>query len=55
MIDGSLVCVITTRPSPSPVYLADSKDEGEFYVRVASTTRSLTHREMLEYVKRQWG
>lgn len=54
-VDGADVCVVEVRGSPVPVYLTESNDRDEFYVRLGSTTRSLNHQDALNYVRSHWG
>jgi ATP-dependent Lon protease len=54
-IDGADVCVVDVRGSPAPVYLRESNDKDEFYVRLASTSRALNHESTLTYVRSHWG
>ena len=41
--------------SPEPVYLHESKDKEEFFVRLESTTRPLGLRETTAYIRANWG
>jgi len=54
-VDGSDVCLIHVRRSPTPVYLKEANDKDEFYVRLGSTSRALNHQDALRYVRSQWG
>ena len=52
-VDGKLIYVVEVKPSSEPVYLKGERED-EFYVRVGTTTRSLTPRETVEYIKNHW-
>ena len=54
-MDGHQVCVISVGRSPEPVYLHESKEKEEFFVRLESTTRSLGLRETTAYIRANWG
>ena len=54
-LDGHQVCVISVGPSPEPVYLHESKEKEEFFVRLESTTRPLGLRETTAYIRANWG
>ena len=54
-LDGHQLCVISVGRSPEPVYLHESKDKEEFFVRLESTTRPLGLRETTAYIRANWG
>ena len=54
-LDGRKVCVISVGRSPEPVYLHESKEKEEFFVRLESTTRPLGLRETTAYIRATWG
>jgi ATP-dependent Lon protease len=54
-LDGKKVCVISVGRSPEPVYLHESKEREEFFVRLESTTRPLGLRETTAYIRANWG
>jgi hypothetical protein len=54
-LDGHQICVISVGRSPEPVYLHESKDKEEFFVRLESTTRPLGLRETTAYIRANWG
>jgi ATP-dependent Lon protease len=53
--DGHQICVVNVGRSPEPVYLHESKDKEEFFVRFESTTRPLGLRETTAYIRANWG
>ncbi len=50
---GADVCRIQISPSPRAVYLKEGQDEA-FYVRTGNSTRRLSTREAVEYVRSHW-
>ena len=54
-LDGHQVCVISVGRSPEPVYLHESKEKEEVFVRLESTTRPLGLRETTAYIRANWG
>jgi type I restriction enzyme R subunit len=55
VVDGKVVCVVSCRRSPEPVYLkwkgAEKSPEGDFYVRSGPGTVKLTPESASEYVR----
>lgn len=47
------VCRITVRPSPTPVWVKVDNME-QFYVRTQNSSRALTAREAVDYIKHRW-
>ena len=57
-IEDKDVCRVDVNPSPSAVYVSekvDGKDEESFYARLSNSTRKLTTKETIEYVRSHWG
>ena len=54
-LDGHQLCVVSVGRSPEPVYLHESKEKEEFFVRLESTTRPLGLRETTAYIRANWG
>jgi ATP-dependent Lon protease len=54
-LDGHQICVVNVGRSPEPVYLHESKDKEEFFIRLESTTRPLGLRETTAYIRANWG
>ena len=52
-VDGNDVCQITLTRAPRPTWVADDRGE-HLYVRTGNSTRQLTSKEAVEWVKR-WG
>ncbi len=52
---GRTVCLVAVRPSPRPVFLREDNAEESLYVRVGPSSRRLSVREALEYVRQQFG
>jgi hypothetical protein len=50
---GALVCRAAVKPSPRPVYVRDGAAE-HLYIRAGNSTRQLSTREAVEYVKQRW-
>jgi ActR/RegA family two-component response regulator len=48
-----IICEVTARPSPKPVFVTDDKSE-HLYVRTGNSTRLLSTREAIEYCKVRW-
>jgi hypothetical protein len=53
-VSGKEVCVVSVRPSPSPVYVKDGQQEC-FYLRTGNSTQALGTRESVSYAKTRWG
>jgi len=51
--EQKVICQITARPSPRPVFVTDDKAE-HLYVRTGNSTRLLSTREAIEYCKVRW-
>src|SRR5690606_27482758 len=49
-IDGTTICRIRVHPSGSPTYVS-MKDDDWFYVRLNNSTRRLSTREAVDYIK----
>jgi ATP-dependent Lon protease len=54
-VDGHQICVVNVGRSPEPVYLHESKEKEEFFIRLESTTRPLGLRETTAYIRANWG
>jgi hypothetical protein len=52
-LDGCDICVVDASPSPKPVYVKEANAEN-LYIRTGNSTRLLTSREAVEYVKQHW-
>ena len=52
-VNGTIICRIRVRPSGSPAYVSVKSDDW-FYVRLGNSTRRLSTREALEYIKQRW-
>lgn len=53
-VDGTTICRIRVHPSGSPTYVS-MKDDDWFYVRLNNSTRRLSTREAVDYIKQRWG
>jgi hypothetical protein len=52
-LDGCDVCVVEANASPKPAYVKEANAEN-LYIRTGNSTRLLTSREAVEYVKQHW-
>jgi hypothetical protein len=50
---GCDICVVDASPSPKPVYVKEANAEN-LHIRTGNSTRLLTSREAVEYVKQHW-
>ncbi len=53
-LKGKEVCVVSAEASPRPVYVKEDSAEN-LYIRAGNSTRLLTSREAVEYVKQHWN
>lgn len=53
-IDGVTICRVAVRPGGSPAYV-HMKDDEWLYVRLGNSTRRLSTREAVDYIKQRWG
>jgi energy-coupling factor transporter ATP-binding protein EcfA2 len=53
-IDNKEICVISVKPSNSPVFLEYGNDE-EFFIRGAVSSIRMKSREQFEYIKKRFG
>jgi ATP-dependent Lon protease len=53
-VNGTTICRIRVHPSGSPTYVS-MKDDEWFYVRLGNSTRRLSTREALDYIKQRWN
>jgi hypothetical protein len=52
-VNGATICRLVASPSGSPVYVK-MKDDDWFYVRLGNSTRRLSTREAVEYIRQRW-
>jgi hypothetical protein len=50
---GHAICRIIFKPAPRPIYVKDNQDE-HLYIRSGNSTRKLTVKEAIGYVKTRW-
>lgn len=53
-IEGDDVCILYVQPSTSPAYKRD-KNKTLFYIRVGNSTKPLTIKEAVNYIKEHWA
>ena len=53
-LEGKEICVVSVKPFPSPVYVKEDNAEN-LYIRTGNSTRPLTSREAVAYVKQHWA
>ena len=53
-IDVKTVCSVAVDHSPKPVFLQDTNQITEFYIRAGSTTQPLDTQTALEYIQMHW-
>jgi hypothetical protein len=53
-LQGKDVCVVNAEASPGPVYVREDNAEN-LYIRTGNSTRLLTSREAVEYVRQHWN
>lgn len=53
-VNGAAICRVVVEPSGTPVYVR-MKDEDWFYVRLGNSTRRLSTREAVDYIRQRWG
>ncbi|HJQ96249.1 MAG TPA: BREX system Lon protease-like protein BrxL, partial [Acidimicrobiia bacterium] len=51
---GVTMCRVVVKPSKKPVYVS-VKEEDWFYVRLNNSTRRLSTREAIDYIKQRWN
>lgn len=51
--DGKTICRINVSPAPRPVYIKENNNE-TLYIRTGNSTRALTAKETVDYVKTRW-
>jgi hypothetical protein len=47
-------CRIIAKPAPRPIYVKDNQDD-HLYIRSGNSTRKLTVKEAIGYVKTRWS
>jgi ATP-dependent Lon protease len=53
-VDGVTICRVLVRPGGSPAYV-HMKDDEWLYVRLGNSTRRLSTREAVVYIRQRWG
>jgi hypothetical protein len=53
-LDSQDICRIIAKPSPRPIYVKDNQDD-HLYIRSGNSTRKLTVKEAIGYVKNRWS
>jgi hypothetical protein len=53
-LDSQDICRIIAKPSPRPIYVKDNQDN-HLYIRSGNSTRKLTVKETIGYVKNRWS
>lgn len=51
---GADICRVTAHPAPHPVYVKESGGEEALYIRTGNSSRKLSVREALDYVRSRW-
>lgn len=55
-VDGKTIALIHVRDrSNKEVFITNTKGVEEFYIRRQASAESLTPREMIQYIKENWG
>jgi ATP-dependent Lon protease len=54
-VEGHDVCRVDVIPSKVPIFIRSQKSSGDFYVRLANSTRLLNTAEAMEYIRSHWG
>jgi hypothetical protein len=52
-LDSQDICCIIAKPAPRPLYVKENQDE-HLYIRSGNSTRKLTVKEAIGYVKTRW-
>jgi Alw26I/Eco31I/Esp3I family type II restriction m6 adenine DNA methyltransferase len=52
-LDSQDICRIIAKPAPRPIYVKDNQDD-HLYIRSGNSTRKLTVKEAIGYVKNRW-
>jgi ATP-dependent Lon protease len=53
IVNGTTVCRVVVTPAGSPVFVT-MKEEDWFYVRLGNSTRRISTKEAVEYIKHHW-
>jgi ATP-dependent Lon protease len=54
-VQANAVCRVDVAPSKVPIFIRSQKSSGDFYVRLANSTRLLNTAEAMEYIRSHWG